>query len=82
MGFLTYTTLNIANFEAFRWNISLNANFLFLKGDTRDFFHINFPHILLYFSDGTKRLHARALPHVAYLVLTTTIVSSEVVGAL
>ena len=30
MGFLI-PTWNIANFEAFRWNISLSANFLFLK---------------------------------------------------
>ena len=27
-------TLNMANFETFRWNISLSANFLFLKSDT------------------------------------------------
>ena len=26
-------TLNIANFEVFRWNISLSANLLFLKSD-------------------------------------------------
>ena len=30
MGFLIY---NIANFEAFRWNISLSTNLLFMKSD-------------------------------------------------
>ena len=29
-------TQNIANFEAFRWNISLSANLLFLKSGTHD----------------------------------------------
>ena len=32
MGFLVHK--NIANFEAFRWNISLSANLLFLKSGT------------------------------------------------